>query len=79
MIFTGRQAVLCSTYQSRSWNRLYPGCDGSVVMFAYLFPDSGFVKKNADLTVCCSLFLSDFAAEPNQTVMDKQRTDWITV
>ena len=33
---------------------------------------------SADLTVRCSLFLSSLVAEPNQTVMDVQRTDSMT-
>ena len=31
-----------------------------------------------DLTVRCSLFLSSLVADPNQTVMDEQRTDSMT-
>ena len=33
---------------------------------------------SADLTVRCNLFLSSLVAEPNQTVMDEQRTDSMT-
>ena len=53
------------------------------------FPDSGDVQVlvggqagtndffSADLTVLCSLFLSCLVADPNQTAMHAQRTDWM--
>lgn len=75
----------CLVY--RSWNMLYPGCDGSALMLSACSLTLDVYKTemedmstpviffffSAVLTIQRSLFLSCLEAKPNQTVMDVLR------
>src|SRR4029434_1518948 len=80
--------VICSVF-GRSLNNLCPGCEGSAVIFPVRFLTLEVYRSwmvgrlapmifSADLTDCCSLFLSSLVADPNQTVIEVHRTDSMT-
>ena len=72
----------------RSLNSLCPGCEGSAEIFAARFLTLDRYRSwmggrlapiilSAALIVRCSLTLSRLVADPNQTVMEVQSTDWM--
>ena len=74
--------------EGRRLNILWPGCEGSRAILVALFQTldwyrSSMVGRSAAMIfsaariVRCSLALSRLVAEPNQTVIEVQMTDWM--